>query len=101
MAATGIADRYYLKLNQPAHNDRLWLLVNNTWVHLDNPSAGQQAAVQNAFNAGSNLEVFVTYDNATKAIGALAVRSCSGALAHRDPCYPHRDPCYPHRDPCR
>jgi hypothetical protein len=73
---TGVATKYWLELISlpPGNNNRLWLFVNNTWTHLANTSAGLQASVQNAFNAGSNLEVAVWYDSAN-AINGLVVRT--------------------------
>ncbi len=73
---SGIASKYWLELvSLPAgNNNRLWLFVNNTWTHLANTVAGQQASVQNAFNNGSNLQVEVWYDNTQSIIG-LVVRS--------------------------
>lgn len=73
---SGIASKYWLELiSLPAgNNNRLWLLVGGTWTHLTNTSAGLQASVQNAFNAGSNLQVAVWYD-ATQTIIGLVVRT--------------------------
>ena len=73
---TGIASKYWLELVSlpPGNNNRLWLLVGGTWTHLANTSAGLQASVQNAFNAGSNLQVAVWYD-ATQTIIGLVVRT--------------------------
>lgn len=74
--ATGIATKYWLELvSLPAgNNNRLWLLVGGTWTNLPNTSAGLQASVQNAFNAGSNLQVAVWYDGAGNIVG-LVVRT--------------------------
>jgi hypothetical protein len=73
---TGIASKYWLELVSlpPGNNNRLWLFVNNTWTHLANTSAGLQESVQNAFNAGSNLQVEVWFDD-TQTIVGLVVRS--------------------------
>src|SRR5215469_1752764 len=73
---TGIASKYWLELVSlpPGNNNRLWLFVSNTWAHLANTSAGLQDSVQNAFNAGSNLQVEVWFDN-TQTIVGLVVRS--------------------------
>jgi hypothetical protein len=73
---TGIATKYWLELVSlpPGNDNRLWLFVNNTWVHLAHTSAGLQDSVQNAFNAGSNLEVEVWFDN-TQTIVGLVVRT--------------------------
>ena len=73
---SGIASKYWLELiSLPAgNNNRLWLLVGSTWTHLTGTSAGLQASVQNAFNAGSNLQVAVWYD-ATQTIIGLVVRT--------------------------
>lgn len=72
----GLATKYWLELvSLPAgNNNRLWLLVGATWTHLANTSAGLQASVQNAFNAGSNLQVAVWYDG-TQTIVGLVVRT--------------------------
>jgi hypothetical protein len=69
VTATGIASKYWLELVslQTGANNRLWLFVNNTWTFLTNTSDGLQESVQNAFNAGSNLEVEVWYDTLTPA----------------------------------
>jgi uncharacterized SAM-dependent methyltransferase len=73
---SGIASKYWLELiSLPAgNNNRLWLFVGSTWTHLANASVGVQASVQNAFNAGSNLQVAVWYD-ATQTIIGLVVRT--------------------------
>jgi len=73
---TGIASKYWLELISlpPGNNNRLWLFVNSTWTNLPNTPAGLQASVQNAFNAGSNLEVAVWYDASNTIIG-LVVRT--------------------------
>lgn len=75
-ATQGIASKYWLELiSIPAgNNNRLWLLVNNVWTHLSNSTAGQQASVQNAFNAGSNLQVAVWFDAGNNITG-LVVRT--------------------------
>jgi hypothetical protein len=74
--STGNATKFWLELvSLPAgNNNRLWLLVNNAWTHLTNTSAGLQASVQNAFNAGSNLQVAVWYDGSLNIVG-LVVRT--------------------------
>jgi hypothetical protein len=74
---TGKATKYWLELvSLPAgNNNRLWLLVGGAWTHLANTSAGLQASVQNAFNAGSNLEVAVWYDASSLSIVGLVVRT--------------------------
>jgi hypothetical protein len=92
VTTTGIASRYWLELVSlpTGANNRLWLFVNNTWTVLFNTSDGLQESVQNAFNAGSNLEVEVWYDTLTPATPAppnplvnliigLVVRSRRGA----------------------
>jgi hypothetical protein len=73
---SGIASKYRLELVSltPGNNNRLWLLVNDTWAHLDNTSPGLQDSVQNVFNTGSNLLVEVWFDN-TQTIVGLLVRS--------------------------
>jgi len=74
---TGNATKYWLELVSlpPGNNNRLWLLVNNSWTFLAGTSAGLQASVQNAFNAGSNLQVAVWYDGSSFAINGLVVRT--------------------------
>jgi uncharacterized SAM-dependent methyltransferase len=76
IAQNGVASKYWLELvSLPAgNNNRLWLFVNGTWTNLTNTSAGLQESVQNAFNAGSNLEVAVWYDTPNTIVG-LVVRS--------------------------
>jgi hypothetical protein len=76
LPTTGIASKYLLELVSfpPGNNNRLWLFVSNTWVRLANTSRGLQDSVQNAFNAGSNLQVEVWFDN-TQTIVGLVVRS--------------------------
>jgi hypothetical protein len=73
---TGFATKYWVELVSlpPGNNNRLWLLVNNTWTHLANASELIQESVQNTFNAGSNLQTEVWYD-ATQTIVGLVVRS--------------------------
>jgi hypothetical protein len=73
---TGIASKYWLELVSlpPGNNNRLWLFVNNTWTHLAHTPEGLRESVQNAFNAGSNLEVEVWFDN-TQTIVGLVVRT--------------------------
>jgi hypothetical protein len=73
---SGKATKFWLELVSlpPGNNNRLWLFVNNTWTHLSNTSAGLQASVQNAFNAGSNLQVDVWYDGSQNIVG-LVVRT--------------------------
>lgn len=76
VAQQGIASKYWLELVSlpPGNNNRLWLLVNNTWTHLSNTSEGLQESVQNAFNNGSNLQVAVWYDGTNSIVG-LVVRT--------------------------
>jgi hypothetical protein len=73
---TGIANKYWLELVSlpPGNNNRLWLFVNNTWTHLANTPEGLRESVQNAFNAGSNLQVAVWYDGSLNIVG-LVVRT--------------------------
>jgi hypothetical protein len=75
--SNGLATKYWLELiSLPAgNNNRLWLLVGGTWTHLANTSAGLQASVQNAFNAGSNLQVAVWWDTSNNNIVGLVVRT--------------------------
>lgn len=61
---SGLASQYWIELvAYPAESARsLWLLVNNSWKQLDNPSASIQDAVQRAFlGSGSNVRVW--YNN--------------------------------------
>jgi hypothetical protein len=74
----GVASKYWLELISlpPGFNNRLWLLVGGTWTQLANSSVGVQASVQNAFNAGSNLQVAVWWDTANNNnIVGLVVRT--------------------------
>jgi hypothetical protein len=75
--SSGVASKYWLELiSLPAgNNNRLWLLVAGTWTHLANSSVGIQASVQNAFNAGSNLQVAVWWDTSNNNIVGLVVRT--------------------------
>ncbi len=62
---SGIATQYWIELvSYPGGGARLWLLVNNAWKQLDNPSASIQDVVQRTFlGTGSNVHVW--YDNGT------------------------------------
>ena len=76
--STGVATKYWLELISlpPGFNNRLWLLVGGTWTNLPNSTVGQQASVQNAFNAGSNLQVAVWWDTSNNNnIVGLVVRT--------------------------
>lgn len=73
---TGIATKYWLELvaYPPGSARSLWLFVDNTWRHLDNPNDGTQISVQAAFcNCPDRLEVAVWYSN--DVIVGLVVRS--------------------------
>jgi hypothetical protein len=62
--ASGIATNYWLELKAypPGSARSLWLFVDNSWRHLDNPSDGIQASVQAAFcNCPNVLQVQVWY----------------------------------------
>ena len=62
---SGVATNYWLELKAyPAGSARsLWLFVDNSWRHLDNPSDGIQASVQDAFCiCPTVLQVQVWYD---------------------------------------
>src|SRR3954470_2757704 len=75
--SSGVASKYWLELISlpPGNNNRLWLLVNNTWTQLANSSVGIQASVQNSFNAGSNLQTAVWWDTSNNSIVGLVVRT--------------------------
>jgi hypothetical protein len=73
---SGVATGYWLELvaYPPGSARSLWLLVDGTWRHLDNPSAATQDSVQEAFcECPERLEVVVWYDN--DVIVGLVVRS--------------------------
>lgn len=74
--AVGVATSYWLELlaYPPGSARSLWLLVDGSWRHLDNPSAATQDSVQEAFcECPDRLEVAVWYDN--DVIVGLVVRS--------------------------
>lgn len=74
--ATGVASKYWLELvaYPPGSARSLWLLVDGTWRHLDNPNDGTQISVQSAFcNCPDRLEVAVWYQ--ADVIVGLVVRS--------------------------
>lgn len=76
VVASGIATKYWLELKAypPGSARSLWLFVNGSWRHLDNPDIGTQDSVQEAFCACPNsLEVAVWYSGTT--IVGLVVRS--------------------------
>jgi hypothetical protein len=59
--ASGVASQYWIELAAypPGSARSLWLLVNNSWKRLDNPSASIQDTVQRAFlGTGSNVQVW-------------------------------------------
>jgi hypothetical protein len=61
VAASGTATNYWIELvaYPPGSARSLWLLVNNSWKRLDNPSASIQDVVQRAFlGSGSNVRVW-------------------------------------------
>ena len=73
---SGVASKYWLELKPyPSGSARsLWLMVGNSWKHLDNPNDGTQIAVQNAFcNCPKQSEVVVWYSNSV--VVGLVVRS--------------------------
>ncbi|MFM8277183.1 MAG: hypothetical protein ACKN89_09415 [Cyanobium sp.] len=73
---TGVASKYWLELlaYPPGSARSLWLLVDNSWRHLDNPNEGTQLSVQSAFcDCPDRLEVAVWYSN--DVIVGLVVRS--------------------------
>ncbi len=63
--SSGLATQYWIELvAYPAGGVRLWLLVNNAWKQLDDPSTSIQDIVQRAFlGTGSNVRAW--YDNGT------------------------------------
>lgn len=67
----GVATRYWLELlAYPAGTARsLWLLVNGSWRHFDNPTPIQQDQVQRAFIDGTD-EVRVWFEGA-KVVGLV------------------------------
>ena len=74
--ASGIATQYWLELKAypPGSARSLWLFVDGTWRHLDNPNQGTQISVQDAFCVcPDRLEVAVWYSGAV--IEGLVVRS--------------------------
>ena len=75
--ADNVATGYWLELVEyPPNSARsLWLEVAGEWRHLDNPSDGIQASVQDAFDNPDRLEVAVWYQN--EVIVGLVVRSRS------------------------
>jgi len=73
---SGVATKYWLELAAypPGSARSLWLFVDNSWKHLDNPNDGTQISVQAAFcNCPDHLEVAVWYTN--DVIVGLVVRS--------------------------
>ena len=74
--ASGVATKYWLELKPypPGSARSLWLFVDGTWRHLDNPNVGTQDSVQEAFcNCPNQLEVAVWYTGTV--IVGLVVRS--------------------------
>lgn len=74
--ASGVATKYWLELvaYPPGSARSLWLFVDGQWRHLDNPNAGIQESVQEAFSTGSGkLEVVVWYSGTV--IVGLVVRT--------------------------
>lgn len=73
---SGVATKYWLELKAypPGSARSLWLFVQNTWRHLDNPNVGTQDSVQAAFcQCPDRLEVAVWYSGSV--IVGLVVRS--------------------------
>jgi len=73
---SGVATKYWLELlaYPPGSARSLWLFVDNSWRHLDNPNDGTQISVQAAFcSCPDRLEVAVWYQN--DVIVGLVVRS--------------------------
>jgi hypothetical protein len=78
VVSSGVASKLWIEWYSlpPGFNNRLWLLVGSTWTqHADTCSAVLLESVQNAFNAGSNLEVAVWWDTANNNIVGLVVRT--------------------------
>jgi hypothetical protein len=74
--ASGVATGYWLELRAypPGSARSLWLLVDGSWRHLDDPDVGTQDSVQAAFcNCPDRLEVAVWYSGTV--IVGLVVRS--------------------------
>jgi hypothetical protein len=74
--STGVATQYWLELvaYPPGSARSLWLFVDGTWHHLDDPNDGTQNSVQAAFcDCPDRLEVAVWYMD--DVIVGLVVRS--------------------------
>ncbi len=74
--ASGVATKYWLELKAypPGSARSLWLFVNGSWRHLDNPDLGTQDSVQEAFcPCSDSFDVAVWYSGTT--IVGLVVRS--------------------------
>jgi hypothetical protein len=74
--SSGVASKYWLELKAypPGSARSLWLFVDGSWRHLDNPDLGTQDSVQEAFcPCSDSLEVAVWYSGTT--IVGLVVRS--------------------------
>jgi hypothetical protein len=73
---SGIATKYWLELlaYPPGSARSLWLFVDGSWRHLDDPNIGMQDSVQEAFcMCPDRLEVAVWYSDSV--IVGLVVRS--------------------------
>jgi hypothetical protein len=73
---SGIATKYWLELKAypPGSARSLWLFVDDTWRHLDDPDPGMQASVQAAFTDNPDqLDTVAWYSD--DLIVGLVVRS--------------------------
>lgn len=73
---SGMASKYWLELKPypPGSARSLWLFVDNTWRHLDDPDAGMQASVQAAFTDNPDQLDTVAWYSGDVIVG-LVVRS--------------------------
>ena len=74
--SSGVATKYWLELlaYPPGSARSLWLFVDGTWRHLDNPNDATQISVQDAFcQCPDRLEVAVWYTGSV--IVGLVVRT--------------------------
>jgi hypothetical protein len=74
--SSGVAGEYWLELVQypPGSARSLWLYVDGSWRHLDDPNRGTEDSVQEAFcQCPERLEVAVWYSG--DVIVGLVVRS--------------------------
>ncbi len=73
---SGIATKVWLELKAypPGSARSLWLTVDGTWRHLDDPDAGMQAAALTAFTDNPDQLETVAYYSSDVIVG-LVVRS--------------------------